>query len=370
MVRQISLVPELRNKRQHTIDILNTCLMHTSACSSADCKAPHCVPMKRMLKHAGGCTTKASGGCGICKRFRALVLVHARQCAADNCSVPNCNAIQEQRGAQCAQLQPQPKSAPRCAKNAPSMALADASEIHSLVDEVAPSKKRRTASLPEVEGQKRGDKKERRGGGLNAYNIFKSYTKHRLTNGTSGLEEYVRAHFAGPRTYADKHGISICKHADKGELSNLNDVFQTWKRSQTETWGGRETNVLKVNAFLNAKWGDLSDAEKQPYEDALEALLTRRHKQEEEVVPSKKCGTFYSNEAKVDILRKIQAAKEADPKQTFRKLCKEQNISERNFYKWKKKLRDVELPPLPPPLPSIIPELPPLPPPSPSIIHD
>jgi transposase-like protein len=255
---------------------------------------------------------------------------------------------------------------------------ADASEIHSLVDEVVPSKKRRTASLLEVEGQKRGDKKERRGGsGLNAYNIFKSYMKHRLTNGTSGLEEYVRAHFAGPRTYADKHGISICKHADKGELSNLNDVFQTWKRSQTETWGGRETNVLKVNAFLNAKWGDLSDAEKQPYEDALEALLMRRHKQEEEVVPSKK-------ETKEDIVRKIQAAREADPKQTFRKLCKEQNISERNFYRWKQKLRDVELPPLPPPspsiipelpplpppLPSIIPELPPLPPPSPSIIHD
>ena len=77
MGRQISLVPELRNKRQHTIDFLNTSLMHTSACSSADCKAPHCVPiLKRVLKHAGGCTTKASGGCGICKRLWALVVEH------------------------------------------------------------------------------------------------------------------------------------------------------------------------------------------------------------------------------------------------------------------------------------------------------
>ena len=223
--------------------------------------------------------------------------------------------------------------------------------------------------------KKRGDhKKKKRGGGLNAYNIFKSYMKHRLTNGTPlGLEEYVRVYFADPRTYADKHMKSIYKDSDRTAL-NLNDVFQTWKRSQSDTWGGRETNVLKVNAFLNAKWGDLSDAEKQPYQDALAALLTRRHKrpgqQEDEVVPSKKGGTFYSNEAKEDIVRKIQAAKEADPKQTFRKLCKEQNISVRNFYRWKKKLRGVELPPLPPPSPSIIPELPPLPPPSPSIIPE
>jgi transposase-like protein len=289
---------------------------------------------------------------------------------------------------------------------------AGASEIHSLVDEVAPSKKRKTfyskeakedivrkiqaakeadpkqtfcklcteqninvsdfyrwkQKLREAEGQKRGRC------GLNAYNIFKSYMKHRLTNRTPlGLEEYVRVYFADPRTYADKHMKSIYKDSDRTAL-NLNDVFQTWKRSQSDTWGGRETNVLKVNAFLNAKWGDLSDAEKQPYQDALAALLTRRHKrpgqQEDEVVPSKKGGTFYSNEAKEDIVRKIQAAKEADPKQTFRKLCKEQNISVRNFYRWKKKLRGVELPPLPPPSPSIIPELPPLPPPSPSIIPE
>ena len=109
---------------------------------------------------------------------------------------------------------------------------------------------------------------------MNAYNIFKSYMKHRLTNETPlGLEEYVRAHFAGPRTYADKHGKSIYKHvADKGELSNVDNVFLAWKRSQSATWGGRETNVLKMNTFLNAKWGELSDAEKQPYTAALAAL--------------------------------------------------------------------------------------------------
>jgi len=90
----------------------------------------------------------------------------------------------------------------------------------------------------------------------------------------------------------------------------------------------------------------------------------------DEVTPSNERRTFYSKETKEDIVRKIQAAREADPKQPFRKLCMEQNISERNFYRWKQKLREVELPPLPPPLPSIIPELPPLPPPSPSIIHD
>jgi hypothetical protein len=32
--------------------------------------------IERMLKHAGGCTTKASGGCGICKRLWALVVEH------------------------------------------------------------------------------------------------------------------------------------------------------------------------------------------------------------------------------------------------------------------------------------------------------
>ena len=51
--------------------------------------------MKGLLKHGAQCQQKATGGCNVCKRIWALLQIHARQCKASSCPVPNCMAIRE-----------------------------------------------------------------------------------------------------------------------------------------------------------------------------------------------------------------------------------------------------------------------------------
>lgn len=114
-------------------------------------------------------------------------------------------------------------------------------------------------------------------GGWNAYNIFKSHTKHCMTEGDKALEldDYVTEHLqVASRSYKDKHTRSMCKHGETSVLGNVEKAFKSWKESAK--WQGRDTNLVKTNALLNARWGDLTDAQKKPYQDALARLPAKK----------------------------------------------------------------------------------------------
>mmetsp|Transcript_13759 Transcript_13759/g.29222 ORF Transcript_13759/g.29222 Transcript_13759/m.29222 type:complete len:1610 (-) Transcript_13759:80-4909(-) len=93
--QQNTLTPEQRKERQRSIALHMTLLLHAPPCRSAKCTSANCAKMKGLLKHGASCKTKAIGGCNVCKRIWALLQIHARQCKADNCPVPNCMAIRE-----------------------------------------------------------------------------------------------------------------------------------------------------------------------------------------------------------------------------------------------------------------------------------
>lgn len=93
--QQSTLTPEQRKERQRSIALHMTLLLHASTCRSAKCTSANCAKMKGLLKHGAGCKVKANGGCNVCKRIWALLQIHARQCKAENCPVPNCMAIRE-----------------------------------------------------------------------------------------------------------------------------------------------------------------------------------------------------------------------------------------------------------------------------------
>ena len=90
-----TLTPEQRKERERSIALHMTLLRHASTCRSTTCTSANCAKMKGLLKHGAGCEIKVNGGCKICKRIWALLQIHARQCKADNCSVPNCMVIRE-----------------------------------------------------------------------------------------------------------------------------------------------------------------------------------------------------------------------------------------------------------------------------------
>mmetsp|Transcript_24295 Transcript_24295/g.52048 ORF Transcript_24295/g.52048 Transcript_24295/m.52048 type:complete len:207 (+) Transcript_24295:318-938(+) len=92
---QSTLTPEQRKERQRSIALHMTLLLHASTCRSAKCTSANCAKMKGLLKHGASCKIKANGGCNVCKRTWALLQIHARQCKAENCPVPNCMAIRE-----------------------------------------------------------------------------------------------------------------------------------------------------------------------------------------------------------------------------------------------------------------------------------
>mmetsp|Transcript_25091 Transcript_25091/g.60373 ORF Transcript_25091/g.60373 Transcript_25091/m.60373 type:complete len:1565 (+) Transcript_25091:76-4770(+) len=93
--QQSTLTTEQRKERQRSIALHMTLLLHASTCRSPKCTSANCAKMKGLLKHGAGCKIKANGGCNVCKRIWALLQIHARQCKADNCPVPNCMAIRE-----------------------------------------------------------------------------------------------------------------------------------------------------------------------------------------------------------------------------------------------------------------------------------
>lgn len=84
-----------RAERQRSIQLHMTLLLHAATCSNPRCPSANCNKMKGLMKHGAQCTIKAAGGCNVCKRIWALLQIHARQCKAVNCPVPNCMAIRE-----------------------------------------------------------------------------------------------------------------------------------------------------------------------------------------------------------------------------------------------------------------------------------
>jgi hypothetical protein len=224
-------------------------------------------------------------------------------------------------------------------RDAPSLdAYSDASNLEQRLQQLSTN----------CQQQRLSEKKKRGGsGGWNSYNVYKSYTKHCLTEGTLSLDEYVKEHLTATRSYKDKHTKSMCKDGNPSAL-HLDAAFETWKASSA--WqGGHSSNLLKINAYLNENWKTLDAAERQKYVRASqvcrEALGAKRpadadasgtHLLVDETTPSKKRRRmYYSKETKNEILRKIQAAKEEDPKQSYEKLCAEVNINVRQFHRWK-----------------------------------
>merc|ERR1712161_106732 len=93
--QQTELTEAQRKERQRSIQLHMTLLQHAATCNSPKCPSANCTKMKGLLKHGAQCQVKATGGCNVCKRIWALLQIHARQCEAQPCPVPNCMAIRE-----------------------------------------------------------------------------------------------------------------------------------------------------------------------------------------------------------------------------------------------------------------------------------
>jgi len=93
--QQAELTEAQRKERQRSIQLHMTLLQHAATCVSPKCPSANCTKMKGLLKHGAECQVKAAGGCHVCKRIWALLQLHARQCKATTCPVPNCMAIRE-----------------------------------------------------------------------------------------------------------------------------------------------------------------------------------------------------------------------------------------------------------------------------------
>eukprot|EP00977_Amphora_coffeiformis_P009075 scaffold2062_cov166-Amphora_coffeaeformis.AAC.3 len=93
--QQTELTEAQRKERQRSIQLHMTLLLHASTCNAAKCPSANCAKMKGLLKHGEQCRIKGTGGCNVCKRIWALLQIHARQCKAKTCHVPNCMALRE-----------------------------------------------------------------------------------------------------------------------------------------------------------------------------------------------------------------------------------------------------------------------------------
>lgn len=93
--QQTELTEAQRKERQRSIQLHMTLLQHAATCNNPKCPSANCTKMKGLLKHGAQCQIKATGGCNVCKRIWALLQIHARQCKASQCPVPNCMAIRE-----------------------------------------------------------------------------------------------------------------------------------------------------------------------------------------------------------------------------------------------------------------------------------
>eukprot|EP00536_Pseudo-nitzschia_multiseries_P008189 jgi/Psemu1/296830/fgenesh1_pm.204_\ len=66
---------------------------------SSGCKLKNCAKMKQLLTHVVSCPLSSGGAtatsCKICARVLSLIIVHARSCTVDSCSLPYCHKIRE-----------------------------------------------------------------------------------------------------------------------------------------------------------------------------------------------------------------------------------------------------------------------------------
>jgi E1A/CREB-binding protein len=89
------MTEEQRRERQRNLELHIQLIEHASRCKSGSCSSSNCAKMKQYLQHAKTCTTKASGGCKICKRIWTLLRIHAQKCKQSVCPIPQCMNIRE-----------------------------------------------------------------------------------------------------------------------------------------------------------------------------------------------------------------------------------------------------------------------------------
>jgi len=87
------LVKVRARKRQISVKLQLTCLLHAVVCSNPKCQWEKCSHLKKYLRHCHQCQVKAIGGCLSCKYIGTILIAHARQCRANCCPVPNCRRI-------------------------------------------------------------------------------------------------------------------------------------------------------------------------------------------------------------------------------------------------------------------------------------
>ncbi|KAF6162698.1 hypothetical protein GIB67_022357 [Kingdonia uniflora] len=70
-------------------------LVHASQCRYPQCPYPNCRKVKGLFRHGIQCRTRASGGCGLCKKMWYILQLHARACKEPECHVPRCKDLKE-----------------------------------------------------------------------------------------------------------------------------------------------------------------------------------------------------------------------------------------------------------------------------------
>ncbi|MQM16801.1 hypothetical protein Taro_049762, partial [Colocasia esculenta] len=86
---------EARQKRVVQLRKMLDLLVHASQCRSVHCQYPNCRRVKGLFRHGITCTTRASGGCYLCKKMWYLLQLHARACKESPCHVPRCRDLRE-----------------------------------------------------------------------------------------------------------------------------------------------------------------------------------------------------------------------------------------------------------------------------------
>uniref|UniRef100_A0A7N0UYE9 histone acetyltransferase n=1 Tax=Kalanchoe fedtschenkoi TaxID=63787 RepID=A0A7N0UYE9_KALFE len=84
---------EARQQRVLQLRKMLDLLVHASQCRSASCQYPNCRKVKGLFRHGIMCKTRASGGCGVCKKMWYLLQLHARACKESECHVPRCRDL-------------------------------------------------------------------------------------------------------------------------------------------------------------------------------------------------------------------------------------------------------------------------------------
>ncbi|CAM8948547.1 unnamed protein product [Rhodiola kirilowii] len=84
---------EAREQRVVQLRKMLDLLVHASQCRSLLCQYPNCCKVKGLFRHGMTCKTRASGGCGVCKKMWYLLRIHARECKESECHVPRCRDL-------------------------------------------------------------------------------------------------------------------------------------------------------------------------------------------------------------------------------------------------------------------------------------